>query len=318
MYGACGYDLVLCGATVTSPAYMRGLLTALAADERLVVRLDAESQSLRQRVVDREPPSWTGLPHLLASVDGIAAVSRLLGDVDAVLSTMDTPPSEMAAQIRLMRPDVLMAPAGDKRAAHENAQDRIHHHIHRAPNPWISRAVRTPYAPLSRSQVGANPHSSMTRPAGKYFEKPFHRARGPGRGVRKRELEPPAGTAADTGGTPEPVTVSKACHAAFSKYHREGVRSDTEPGYHPDTRPAERRPPRDRPRRAHGSARHRAGRGVTVSARGPHIPAHIPPRGTSRFAKPAPAASIRAFRGVTGAAFIIRLSTPGRVFTNVP
>ena len=122
MYGASGYDLVLCGATVTSPAYMRGLLTALAADERLVVRLEAETPILRQRIVDREPPSWTGLPHLLASVDGIAAVSRLLRDVDAALSTMDTPPSEIADQIRLMRPDVLMAPAGDKRTAHENPQ----------------------------------------------------------------------------------------------------------------------------------------------------------------------------------------------------
>ena len=119
MYGACRYDLVLCGATVTSPVYMRGLLTALAADERLVVRLEAESPTLRQRIVDREPPSWTGLPHLLASVDEIAAVSRLLRDVDAALSTMYTPPSEIADQIRLMRPDVLMAPAGDKRATTE-------------------------------------------------------------------------------------------------------------------------------------------------------------------------------------------------------
>lgn len=55
-------------------------------------------------------------------------------------------------------------------------------------------------------------------------------------GSTQAEEQPPAGTtAADTGGTPEPVTVSKACHAALSKYHREGVRMDTEQGYYPDT-----------------------------------------------------------------------------------
>jgi hypothetical protein len=54
-------------------------------------------------------------------------------------------------------------------------------------------------------------------------------------GSTQTEEQPPAGTTADTGGTPEPVTVSKACHAAFSKWHREAARSDTDPGYHPDT-----------------------------------------------------------------------------------
>jgi hypothetical protein len=54
-------------------------------------------------------------------------------------------------------------------------------------------------------------------------------------GSTQTEEQPPAGTAADTGGTPEPVTVSTACHAAFSKYHREAARSDTDPSYYPDT-----------------------------------------------------------------------------------
>ena len=54
-------------------------------------------------------------------------------------------------------------------------------------------------------------------------------------GSTQPEEQPPAGTAADTGGTPEAVTVSKACQAALSKYHREGVRMDTEQGYYPDT-----------------------------------------------------------------------------------
>jgi hypothetical protein len=54
-------------------------------------------------------------------------------------------------------------------------------------------------------------------------------------GSTQTEEQPPVGTTADTGGTPEPVTVSKACQAAFTKWHREAARSDTDPGYHPDT-----------------------------------------------------------------------------------
>ena len=41
-------------------AYMDGLLAALRADERLVVRLEADPVVLRRRIVEREPPSWSG------------------------------------------------------------------------------------------------------------------------------------------------------------------------------------------------------------------------------------------------------------------
>jgi hypothetical protein len=54
-------------------------------------------------------------------------------------------------------------------------------------------------------------------------------------GSTQTEEQPPAGTAADTGGTPEPVTVSTACQATFSKWKKEAVQADTDPSYHPDS-----------------------------------------------------------------------------------
>ena len=92
LYGEVGYGLILCSATITSPAYMRDLLAALAADDRLVVRLDADSPTLRHRIIEREPPSWSGLPHLLDAVEGISIDSRLLTNVDAAFSTTDGSP----------------------------------------------------------------------------------------------------------------------------------------------------------------------------------------------------------------------------------
>ena len=68
-----GYGLILCGATVTSPAYMDGLLATLKADEEFVVRLEADPVVLRRRIVEREPPSWSGLPSLLAATAEISA-----------------------------------------------------------------------------------------------------------------------------------------------------------------------------------------------------------------------------------------------------
>ena len=107
MYADLGYDLILCGATVTSHAYMDGLLAALAADERLVVRLEASPATLQQRIAEREPPEWSGLPQLLDAAIEIAATSRLLENVDTVCSTEGSPPIAIAEEIRAARPAVL-------------------------------------------------------------------------------------------------------------------------------------------------------------------------------------------------------------------
>jgi hypothetical protein len=82
-----------------------------------------------------------------------------------------------------------------------------------SPHPRLRPSVRVRHRPVA---VGCGSESSSS-------------------GSTQTEEQPPAGTPADTGGTPETVTVSKACHAAFSKYHREAARSDTDPSYHPDS-----------------------------------------------------------------------------------
>jgi predicted kinase len=108
MYADAGYPLILCGATVTSAQYMSELLGALAADDRLVVRLEAAPGTLQKRIVEREPPGWSGLPRLLHAANEIAATSRLLEDIDIVCSTDDTTPLSVAAQIRSARPALLL------------------------------------------------------------------------------------------------------------------------------------------------------------------------------------------------------------------
>ena len=66
LYRRCGYPLLLVAATVESGEDLRRLLAAVGADEHAVVRLEAEPQTLHQRIVEREPAGWSGLDELLA------------------------------------------------------------------------------------------------------------------------------------------------------------------------------------------------------------------------------------------------------------
>jgi ribose 1,5-bisphosphokinase PhnN len=110
LYASRGYDLMLCGATITSAEYMEDLLAVLAADRSLVIRLDAEPEVLRPRIIEREPPSWSGLPHLLDAAEEIAAASRLLPNVDADFSTVEDSPLEIAKEIRVMHRAAMARP----------------------------------------------------------------------------------------------------------------------------------------------------------------------------------------------------------------
>jgi AAA domain len=102
-----GQRLILVGATATSAEYLDAVLAAVAADDSLVVRLGADSSTLRERIVKREPAEWPGLPRLLEAADEIAAVSGSLEEVQLVCSTQDASPPAVARQIRRARPDVL-------------------------------------------------------------------------------------------------------------------------------------------------------------------------------------------------------------------
>lgn len=106
-YEGAGFPLVLVGATATSADYLAAVLAAIAADEALVVRLEADSSTLRERIAAREPPEWSGLGQLLNAADEIAVVSRSLEAVQLVCSTEDASPLDVAAQIRRARPELL-------------------------------------------------------------------------------------------------------------------------------------------------------------------------------------------------------------------
>jgi energy-coupling factor transporter ATP-binding protein EcfA2 len=107
MYEVAGSRLILVGATATSADYLAAVVEAVGADDYLVVRLEANPLTLRQRLSAREPAEWSGLPQLLDVTEQIALVSRSLEGVHLVCSTEDASPLAVAAQIREARPEVL-------------------------------------------------------------------------------------------------------------------------------------------------------------------------------------------------------------------
>ena len=67
LYRRFGYELLLVTATVESDEDLRGVLAAIGADEHVVVRLDAEPETLRRRIIEREPDTFTELDELVAA-----------------------------------------------------------------------------------------------------------------------------------------------------------------------------------------------------------------------------------------------------------
>jgi energy-coupling factor transporter ATP-binding protein EcfA2 len=100
LYEAAGCKLILVGATATSADYLAAVVAAIAADDYLVVRLEADAHTLRERIIAREPAEWSGLPQLLDAVDEIAIVGRPFEDVHLVCSTEHTSPLAVAREIR--------------------------------------------------------------------------------------------------------------------------------------------------------------------------------------------------------------------------
>lgn len=112
LYRRFGYELLLVAATLEADDDLRCLLAAVGADEHAVVRLEADAETLRRRIVEREPEGWSGLDELVdASARLRAAIADLEG-VDLALSTDGQRPRVVAERIRDAFPRVLR-PAGD-------------------------------------------------------------------------------------------------------------------------------------------------------------------------------------------------------------
>lgn len=95
-----GYPSLLVSATIEDREYLRRLLHALPSDNVRLVRLDAPPALLRQRITQREPLEWIGLPRLLEAAGALAKTIAALPGVDVVLSTEEADPRTVAAAIQ--------------------------------------------------------------------------------------------------------------------------------------------------------------------------------------------------------------------------
>src|SRR5262245_45596764 len=102
-----GHDLLLVAEVVESSGELDELLDTVGADDHLHVLLESSPATLRKRIVAREPPSWSGLDHLLGETERWAVVLKKLDGVHLRLDTERLDPDEVAARIRAARPDLL-------------------------------------------------------------------------------------------------------------------------------------------------------------------------------------------------------------------
>src|SRR4051794_9133650 len=74
-----GRRRLLVATTAEDDADLRALLATVGADEHVVVRLEAEPATLRQRIVARAPENWSGLDELVATAARLAPRDRRPG-----------------------------------------------------------------------------------------------------------------------------------------------------------------------------------------------------------------------------------------------
>lgn len=98
LYRAEGYDLLVVAAPIASATERDVLIHALAADGCFVVRLDASNETLRDRIVAREPVGWSQLGRLLERAGEMSTGMAAL-DADLVLDTTGIGPAAAAARI---------------------------------------------------------------------------------------------------------------------------------------------------------------------------------------------------------------------------
>jgi broad-specificity NMP kinase len=102
-----GHDLLLVAEVVESNDHLAELLRAVGAGDHLLVRLEAAPETLRERILAREPPGWSGLEHLLGEMERWAVSLTELDGVHLSLDSERLGPDELAARIRSERPEKL-------------------------------------------------------------------------------------------------------------------------------------------------------------------------------------------------------------------
>ena len=102
-----GHRLLVLAETLESDDDVADLLAAVAAEEAFIVGLEAPAATLVDRISEREPASWSGLPALVAHAQELASSMANLRGVDLVLSTEGQRPDDVAARIRAGLPAVV-------------------------------------------------------------------------------------------------------------------------------------------------------------------------------------------------------------------
>src|SRR5829696_3839258 len=64
-YRDVGAELLIVTATIEDDAHRQGVMDAVGGGEAMTVRLEADPETMRERILAREPPGWGGLPELL-------------------------------------------------------------------------------------------------------------------------------------------------------------------------------------------------------------------------------------------------------------
>jgi hypothetical protein len=107
-----GHRLLLIADTVESEDDLARLLDSIGAHDYLLVRLEARPETLRKRIIGREPDGWSGLPELLDHATALAATMPNLDAFDLVVNTDRERPEAVADRIRATRPGQLGARSG--------------------------------------------------------------------------------------------------------------------------------------------------------------------------------------------------------------
>ena len=100
LYRRFGYALLLVTATVEPTPTCAACCAAIGADEHVVVRLQAEPETLRRRIIEREPEGFTGLDELVAAAARLSPVIAGLDGIALALSTEGERPAAVAERIR--------------------------------------------------------------------------------------------------------------------------------------------------------------------------------------------------------------------------
>lgn len=110
-YREAGYELLFLTATVEDDDYGRALLAATGADGHLLARLEADPDTLRTRIIEREPAGWAGLDDLVEASQLLAGSMPRLSGVDVVLGTegrdAESVADDLEAALRERSPSLL-------------------------------------------------------------------------------------------------------------------------------------------------------------------------------------------------------------------